>query len=96
LSLVSIMAIGVASLAAVALLGAHLRERYYSHHQPDPLVVDEFAFNPFKVEGGFGIVVARNADSLRVHTSYGIDPKVAAVALRDAADLLDRPQGLRH
>jgi hypothetical protein len=49
-------------------------------------------YNPFKVDGGFGIVVARTADNLSVQASYGIESKVAAAALGDAADMLDRPQ----
>jgi hypothetical protein len=53
-------------------------------------------YNPFNVEGGFGVVVARTPDQLQVRASYGIEHKVAAAALRDAADLIDAPMGARH
>jgi hypothetical protein len=92
-----LVAIGGVSFGLISVAGACLRDWYWSRHDPEPdTVVDDFAFNPFKVEGGFGVVVARTADDLRVQSSYGIAPRVAASALRDAADLLDRRGIVRH
>jgi hypothetical protein len=98
MNLIALVAIGGASFAAIGVIGAELRSRYWARRAAAvPRVEpDAFAFNPFKVDGGFGIVVARTADSLRVQASYGIEAKVTAAALRDAADMLDRPQGARH
>jgi hypothetical protein len=52
--------------------------------------------DPFNVPAGFGVVVKATHLGVSVQASHGVDAHIAGMALRDAADLIDRPNVRLH